>query len=153
MSSLLRVKKESYMAIDLTFPGIIITIVSLVILWVIVSIPVWIAGKAITGGKASFVDALLAVFAGQVVYYLVTLLADWVLTVFIGSTAFILGYVLAIIAWICVYKACFRTGWIRTILIAVLAWILIIVLTMITGILFGVSYPSPFFPPTNIKLF
>ncbi len=45
-----------------------------------------------------------------------------------------------------VYKASFETGWLRAILIAVLAWIIFIVLSFIFGALFGVAYPSPFFP-------
>ena len=56
---------------DVSFPGILYTIVGLIILWIIVSIPVWLAGKAVTGGKATFGDALLATLAGPIVYFIV----------------------------------------------------------------------------------
>ncbi len=48
------------MVFELTVSNVLFTIISLIILWIVVSIPVWLAGKAITGGKATFGDALLA---------------------------------------------------------------------------------------------
>ncbi len=123
--------------------GILFALVSLIIVWIVISIPVWLAGKAITGGKASFGGALLATLAGPIVFAIVTFVVDF----FLGSGAYIFGYILALIAWIWVYKASFNTGWIKAILIAILAWVLFVVLSIIVGVLFGVAYPSPFFPP------
>ena len=101
---------------DVSFPGILYTIVGLIILWIIVSIPVWLAGKAVTGGKATFGDALLATLAGPIVYFVVVFLVGY----FLGSSALIFGYILALIAWIGVFKISFQTGWLRAILIAIL---------------------------------
>jgi hypothetical protein len=135
------------MAFELTVTNIIFTIISLIVVWIIVSIPVWLAAKAVTAGKATFGEALLATLAGPIVYFIVTFLADLFLSTIIGSTAFVFGYILALIAWIGVYKASFQTGWLRAILIAILAWIIFIILSAIVGTIFGVTYPSPFFPP------
>ena len=129
---------------DVSFPGILYTIVGLIILWIIVSIPVWLAGKAVTAGKATFGDALLATLAGPIVYFIVAFLVAYFLGV--GSTALAFGYILALIAWIWVFKASFQTGWLRAILIAILAWVIFIVLSIIIGTLFGIVYPAPFFP-------
>ena len=101
---------------DVSFPGILYTIIGLIILWIIVSIPVWLAGKAVTGGKATFGDALLATLAGPIVYFIVVFLVGF----FLGASALIFGYILALIAWIWVFKASFQTGWLRAILIAIL---------------------------------
>jgi hypothetical protein len=65
---------------------------------------------------------------------------------FLGAPTFIFGYILALIAWIWVFKASFQTGWLRAILIAILAWVIFIVLSIIIGALFGIAYPAPFFP-------
>lgn len=129
---------------DVSFPGILYTIIGLIILWIIVSIPVWLAGKAVTAGKATFGDALLATLAGPIVYFIVSFLVGYFLG--IGSTALVFGYILALIAWIWVFKVSFQTGWLRAILIAILAWIIFIVLSIIIGTLFGIAYPAPFFP-------
>ena len=134
------------MVFELNAQNIVFTVISLVILWIVVSIPVWLAGKAITGGKATFGDALLATLAGPIVYFVVTFIVDFFLSAIIGSSAFVFGYILALIAWVWVYKASFETGWLKAILIAILAWIIFIVLSVIVGALFGVAYPSPFFP-------
>ena len=134
------------MVFEASIQNIVFTLISFVILWIIISIPVWLAGKAITGGEATFGDALLATLAGPIVYFVVTILVDYFLGAIIGSSAFVFGYILALIAWVWVYKASFETGWLRAILIAILAWILFVVLSVIVGVLFGVAYPSPFFP-------
>ena len=134
------------MVFEVTVSNLLFTIISLIILWIVVSIPVWLAGKAITGGKATFGDALLATLAGPIVYFIVTFVVDFFLSAVIGTSAFVFGYILALIAWVWVFKASFQTGWIRAILIAILAWVIFIVLSVIVGALFGVSYPSPFFP-------
>jgi hypothetical protein len=131
---------------ELTVANVLFTIVSFIILWIVVSIPVWLAAKALTGGHATFGEALVATLAGPIVFYIVTFLVGLFLGVVIGTGAFVIGWILALIAWIWVYKASFKTGWIRAILIAFLAWIIFIVLSFIIGALFGVSYPSPFFP-------
>jgi hypothetical protein len=132
------------MALDLS--SLIFTVISLLILWIIVSIPVWLAGKALTGGEASFGDALLATLAGPIVYAIVTFVVDFFLSAIIGSAAFIFGYILALIAWVWVYKASFGTGWLKAVLIALLAWVIFVVLSIVVGALFGVAYPAPFFP-------
>jgi hypothetical protein len=126
--------------------GILFAVVSFIIIWIIISIPVWLAGKAIAGGKATFGGALLATLVGPIVFAFVTFIVDFFLSAAIGSGAYIFGYILALIAWIWVYKASFNTGWIRAIMIAVLAWVLFVVLSIIVGVLFGIAYPSPFFP-------
>lgn len=132
--------------VTLTVPSIILTLIGLIILWIVVSIPVWLAGKAVTAGKATFGDALLATLAGPIVYIIVVFLVGFFLGSIIGSTAWIFGYILALIAWIWVFKASFQTGWLRGILIAILAWVIFIVLSIIIGSLFGIVYPTPFFP-------
>lgn len=135
-----------FAAITLTLTSLLITLVGLIILWIIVSIPVWLAAKVATGGKATFGEALLATLAGPIVYAIVTFIVDFFLGAIIGSIALAFGFILSLIAWIWVYKASFRTGWLQAILIAILAWIIFIVLSIIIGALFRISYPAPFFP-------
>ena len=126
--------------------GLIVTLIGLIILWIIVSIPVWVAGKAVTGGKATFGEAMLATLAGPIVYFVVSFLVGYFLSALIGSVAFIFGYLLALIAWIWVFKASFRTDWLRAIAIAVLAWVFFIIISIVLGALFRIAYPAPFFP-------
>jgi len=126
--------------------GLIVTLIGLIILWIIVSIPVWLAGKAVTGGKATFGEAMLATLVGPIVYFIVSFLVGYFLSALLGAVAFVLGYILALIAWIWVFKASFGTGWLRAIAIAVLAWVIFIILSIVVGVLFRIAYPAPFFP-------
>ena len=126
--------------------SLLVTIIGLIILWIIVSIPVWLAGKAVTGGKATFGDAMIATLFGPIVYAVTLIIVDYFLGALIGSTAYIIALILAFIAWIWVYKASFKTGWLGGIAIAILAVIIFVVISIILGAVFGLVVPAPFFP-------
>ena len=136
----------NFFGVNLTIPGLIVTLIGLIILWIVVSIPVWLAGKVATGGKATFGDAMLATLAGPIVYFVVVFLVGFFFSAVVGSVAWVFGYILALIAWVWVFKASFQTGWLQAILIALLAWVIYIVLSIVIGSLFGIAYPAPFFP-------
>ena len=131
---------------NVTLTSLLLTIVGLIILWIIVSIPVWLAGKAVTGGKATFGEAMIATLFGPIVYFVTIIIVGYLLGTVIGSTAYILALILALIAWIWVYKASFRTGWLGGIAIAILAWIIFVVISIVFGALFGIVVPGTFFP-------
>jgi hypothetical protein len=131
---------------NMTLTSLLVTIIGLIILWIIVSIPVWLAGKAVTGGKATFGDAMIATLFGPIVYAITLFIVGYFLGAAIGSSAYIIALILALIAWIWVYKASFRTSWLSGIAIAIIAWILFVVISIIFGALFGIVVPHTFFP-------
>jgi hypothetical protein len=131
---------------NMTLMSLLVTIIGLIILWIIVSIPVWLAGKAVTGGKATFGEAMIATLFGPIVYAITLVAVDFLLGGLIGSTGYIIALILAFIGWIWVYKASFKTGWLGGIAIAILAVIIFIVLSIILGAIFGLVVPAPFFP-------
>ena len=81
-----------------------------------------------------------------IVYAVTLIIVGYFLGSLIGSTAYIIALLLVLIAWIWVYKASFRTGWLGGIAIAILAWIIFVVVSIIFGALFGVIVPGTFFP-------
>jgi hypothetical protein len=125
-----------------TLVGLLFLIVALVILWIIVSIPVYFAGKAVTGGKSSFGEAMGATLGGGlayfVVYYGVVLLLGSILG---GSTA-LLALILAFIVWLAVYRASFDTSWFGALGIVIVGWLILLVLDFFLVQLFGVSVPD-----------
>jgi hypothetical protein len=126
-----------------------IVLVALIILWVVVSVPVWIAARIVTSGrqeKASFGEAMGATLAGAIVYALVALVSYVFLHALIGGYAVILAAILAIVAWLGVYKSIFKVGWLGALAIAILAAIVLIILNVILGVLLGVNLPSFFHP-------
>jgi hypothetical protein len=130
----------------MTLTSLLVTIIGLIILWIIVSIPVWLAGKAVTSGKGTFGEAMIATLFGPIVYAVTLFIVGYVLGALIGSVAYTIALILALIAWIWVYKASFRTGWLGAIAIAILAWIIFVVISIIFGALFHVAVPGTFFP-------
>lgn len=130
----------------MSLTSLLVTIVGLIIIWIVVSIPVWLAGKTVTGGKGTFGEAMLATLLGPIVYAVTLILVDVFLGTIIGPGAYIIALILAFIAWIWVYKASFKTGWLGGIAIALLAVIIFAVMSFVLGILFGLAIPAPFFP-------
>ena len=131
---------------QLTIANLLILLVGLVILWIIVSIPVYIAGKLVTAGRASFGDAMVATLFGPIVYVITLFAVNFFLGTLIGSGAYILALILAFIAWVGVFKFSFRTGWLRALAIALLAILVFALISVLFGTFLGVMVPAPFFP-------
>ena len=131
---------------EITLLDLLIIIIGLVILWVIVSIPVYVAGKIVTNGKSTLGEAMAATLLGPIVYVIVLVGVGFFLGQIIGRSTYFLAYILAFVAWIGVYKSTFKTGWLGALVIAILAIILFVVLGIIIIALFGLTAPGSFFP-------
>ena len=127
------------------FPANLLTwlevVVALIVIWIIVSIPAYIAGKAVAKERATFGKAMVATLLGPIVYVIVLIGIGFVLGGFLGTTGFILALIVAFTAWIGVYKAMFKTGWLGALAIAVLAAIVFIIMLLILGVLLGIVLP------------
>ena len=116
------------------FASIILAIISHVIIWAIVSIPVWISAKILTSGRARFARAMLVTAAGPIVYALVLIISTRLLSLAIENRSSLImsvGLVLAFLAWIYVFKRGFETGWIRGAGIALLAIIVFVIIGVV----------------------
>ena len=131
---------------DLTPLSILVFVVGLIILWIIVSIPVYIAGKVVTAGESTLSDAMVATLFGPIVYAITVLAVDFFLGALIGSEAYVWALALAFTAWVGVFKASFKTGWLGALAIAILAIFVFLVISVLFGALLGVLVPAPFFP-------
>lgn len=131
---------------SLTLTGVLVFVVGMIILWLIVSIPVYIAGKIVTAGESSLVDAMVATLFGPITYAVTLLAVNYLLGDLLGTAAFVLALVLAFIAWVYIFKASFRTGWFGAFATAILAILIFAALSSIFGTLLGVNVPAPFFP-------
>jgi len=126
----------------ITLLSLIAIIIGLVILWIIVSIPVYLAGKIVTGGRSTFGEAMAATVLGPIVYFIVLTGVTLFLKGILGGAASTLGYILAFLAWIWVYKHTFRTGWLGGLAIAILAVVVFVIFGLVVGALFGIIVPS-----------
>jgi hypothetical protein len=119
-------------------------IVGLFALWIIVSIPVWIAAKVLTLGKARFTRAMLVTAVGPIVYAIVFFVTAALLTFTFGERSLLiaLSFVIAFVAWIGVFKKGFDTGWIRALGIAVLATIVFAIVGVVITLILHAFVPS-----------
>ena len=119
-------------------------IIGLVALWIIVSIPVWIAAKVLTLGRAKFTRAMLVTAVGPIVYAVVFFVSAAVLSIAIGDEALlaVISFVIAFIAWIAVFKKGFDVGWLRALAIAVLATIVYAVIGIIVTLAMQAFVPQ-----------
>ncbi len=132
--------------IGLTLAALAILIIGLIVLWIIISIPVYFAGKIIKGGMCSLGNAMVATLFGPLVYFIVFMLSSLLLGVIIGKSAHIWAILLAFLAWLGVYKSSFKTGWIEALGIAVLAIAIFVVIGALIGSIFNIIVFKTLFP-------
>lgn len=122
-------------------------IIGLIVLWIVITIPVWIAAKVLTLGRAKFTRAMLVTAVGPVVYAIVFFISVAVLRVALGDSALpaVIGFFVAFAAWIGVFKKGFDTGWLRALGIAILAIIVFAVIGVI--VTFAIQSIVPGAPP------
>jgi hypothetical protein len=123
-------------------------LIGLLIVWILVSIPVWIAAKILTLGRARFTRAMLVTAVGPIVYALVFFVSTAALSIAFGKNAGWLGaiaFIIAFIAWIGVFKKGFDTGWLRALGIAILAAVVFAVIGVVITLL--IQYIVPGAPP------
>ncbi|MCL5317151.1 MAG: hypothetical protein M1503_02650 [Thaumarchaeota archaeon] len=125
--------------------GLIVVVIGLIIIWAVLSLPVYIAAKVVTGGKATLLAAMGATLLGPIVYFITAILATFSLGAVIGFTAAPIALVIAFIAWLAVYKAVFSTGWLGAFLIAIIAAIVFVIIALIITALLGPAVPEGFF--------
>jgi hypothetical protein len=123
---------------------IIIGIVSLLIIWAIISVPVWISAKILTSGRARFGRAMLVTAAGPIVYTVVLLISTSISAAVESrlSLTLTVALVLAFLAWIYVFKRGFEPGWIRGGAIAILAIILFFIVGVAINSLTDLFVPN-----------
>lgn len=113
---------------------IIIGIVSLLIIWAIISVPVWISAKILTSGRARFGRAMLVTAAGPIVYTVVLLISTSILAAVESrlSLTLTVALVLGFLAWIYVFKRGFETGCAIAILAIILFFIVGVAINSLT---------------------
>ncbi len=133
-------------AVPDTLVGIIVLIVALVILWAVVSIPVYVAGKLITDGKSDFGDAMSATLGGAIAYVLVLWGGTFLLSFLVTPVlAVVISFVLALAIWVAVYSSAFDTSWLGGLAIAIVGWAVLVVIDLVLVSVFGVGIPK-FYP-------
>jgi hypothetical protein len=129
-----------------TLLDLVVLVIALIVLWIIVSLPVYAAAKVVTSGKATLGEAMGATLGGAIVYVIVLVGADLFLSAVVGHFAGIIAFLLAFLAWLAVYRASFNTTWLGAVGIAILAAIVIIIVNFFLVALLGVAIPSFFHP-------
>jgi hypothetical protein len=128
-----------------TLGGLFVYAIGLIVLWVIVSIPVYFAAKFVTKGKNDFGDAMGATLGGGLAYFIVYYLVAFFLGAVLGTAGLVFAFILGALVWLAVIRASFRTTWIGAIGIVVVAYVILLILDFILVAAFGVSFPN-FFP-------
>lgn len=123
---------------------VLAVIIGLVALWILVSIPVWIAAKILTLGRAKFTRAMLVTAVGPIVYAVVFLASSAILSIAFGESGWlpIVALVIAFIAWIGVFKKGFDTGWLRALGIAILATVVFTIISIVVTLIIWAIVPN-----------
>lgn len=123
---------------------ILAVLIGLLVLWVLVSIPVWIAAKILTLGKARFTRAMLVTAVGPLIYAIVFFVSAAILSVAFGESGWLVAvaFLIAFVAWIGVFKKGFDTGWLRALGIAVLATVVFAIIGIVITLIIQAVVPQ-----------
>ncbi len=127
------------------FISVLLAVVFLFVVWMIVSVPVYISAKVVSGRKATFGSAMYAVLLGIILSSIVYYAVYFILYFVEGRYIAFLPDIAAFLALLAVYRSQFGTGWLGAFSIAVLSAIIWIVLSAVVSIYVGTS-PLPFMP-------
>ncbi len=116
-----------------TVGGLVAALIGLVILWIIISIPVYVAGKLVAGHNATLGRAMGATLIGPIVFAIVLVIGGMVFGA--GGSLTVIAFIIAFLAWLWVYKEFFRTGWLGALGIAILSVIATIIIVAILAII------------------
>lgn len=111
---------------------LIIAIIVLLIFWAILSIPLWLAAKVLTAGKATFGAAMIGMLLGGIVFLVVYAVTYLVTDTFTSSSnAVIVASIISFLAFLGLYKILFDVGWLKALAIAILAIIFTVIMYFI----------------------
>lgn len=103
------------------------TLVSFVITLLITGFMIYIAGRMVVGGRATFGKAIAIAFVGSLLGFVLTLLLPF------------FGWAIALIVWIYLIKIYFNTGWLSALAVGIVAVVVSVVIAIIVGIVLGVT--------------
>ena len=107
--------------------ALIATLVTFVVTLLVTGFILFVAGKIVVGGRATFGKAVTIAFLGSIVGFILSILLPGI------------GWILALVAWIYFIKSYFGTGWLVALGIAILAVVVSVVIAMIMAIVFGIA--------------
>jgi hypothetical protein len=123
----------------------LILMAALVLLWIVVSLPVYAAGELVTSGRAGLGAAMGATLGGGLLYFIILYGATFFLEPLVGQPAVVLAFILALVAWLAVYRSSFDTTWLGTVAIVTVAWLVFFILDVFLSTAFGLAFPK-FYP-------
>ena len=102
--------------------------IEIIIKIIILAPALWLAGKALAGDNAKFLDAIWIIVLGTLIGAIFSYFN------IIG----IVGLIIQLVIWLALVKHFFDTGWIYAFIISVLAIIILVVIAFLLG-LFGLG--------------
>jgi len=125
-----------------TISGIAIIIVFLILEWIIITIPVYLAAK-LFGSDASFSRAMGAVLLAEIAAVIIIIIFVFISIVYKSFILGISGLIIDFMAVLGVYKSMFNVGWGAAFGIIIVSIIIVIIFNLILS-LFGINiFPLP----------
>lgn len=118
--------------------SILYVIIALLVAWIVLSVPLYLAAKLIAGRKATFGKAMLASLVGPIIEYISLFVFLIILAPFAGAFAVPIAVIIAVIILIYVYASIFDTSWLGGLGIAIVSFIVSFIIIAIFSAFFAV---------------
>ena len=102
-----------------------VLVINLIITIIVLAPALWLAGRALAGTNAKFLDAVWIIILGTLVGGIFSYFE------IIG----IIALIIQLVIWLALVKHFFDTGWLKALIISVLAVIILIVIAFILGLI------------------
>ena len=123
-----------HLIVHTTLASTILYVIGFIIAWIITSIPVWLASKAVSK-HSSFPRAMLATLGGLIIFAIIFGIFYIIGAAIRFPLLTALGLLFGFIGILGVFKAIFETGWGGAFLIALLAFVITIIIGIILAFL------------------
>ncbi len=118
----------------------------LVMIWTVLSLPLYAASKLVTKGKSTFVRAMIATLLGPLVSIILFSIINIFLIETFGDSAFIYSVIITFLIGLGTYRIIFKTSWIGAFTIFLISFIISVILIIIIGLAFSMMFPEFILP-------
>jgi hypothetical protein len=101
-----------------------VLVINLIIKIIVLAPALWLAGKALAGENAKFLDAVWIIVLGALIGAIFSYF----------EISGIIALIIQLVLWLALVKHFFDTGWLKAFIISVLAVIILIVIAFILGL-------------------
>ncbi len=127
-------------------PDLLVTILELILLWICVSLPVYLIARTVSHHRTKFGELVGATLTGGIVYGIVVVVAQILLGAILGTVeaVYVFALFLAWVSWLMAFHFSLRLRWSSALELPLVPIIVFLGLNELLGVGLGIALPGLF---------